>query len=246
MTVRARLTTDAVDAGQPWTEDPDLQALAILFTTNPQVTFDQAGYYASATSLEAAQANGEDLPTAARALVAHLNGTAVLLIPDHAAVRWSGGIDSPGSVSAFTGTIRYRVRAPRDLSAADPASADAVLAAAAADPALARVLDLLARIEGPWVWFDLWRIWEWLRGRTYPIGQTFETWVNDDQARWDFKRSANDPAVSGDLARHDGGKHETRGKQMSSAAALTFITDLVARWVEESTGTPLVRVELSP
>ena len=65
--------------------------------------------------------------------------------------------------------------------------------------------------------------------------------MNDDQARWDFRRSANDRTLSGEAARHDKGNHATRGRSISQEQALEFITGLVIRWIQEATGTALHR-----
>lgn len=242
MDVRARLTNEAIIDSGVWADNPDLRALASLFTVDPLVSSDPNGWHLSSSEIDAADLDpNRDTGALVREVLDRVNGAAAVILKGYRPAAWNGYLATPQREQK-TISARYHVYAPRDFDALDPSSAATVLAAAAKDANLARVLALLGHLEPNWTWVDLWRVWEALRVR---VGlDKFPGWVGDDQTRWNFSRSANDPAYGGPFARHDLYEENEKEKArtytaMSPDDAVAFIKSLVVRWIEEESGSTL-------
>ena len=213
MRIKARLTTEVL-RHQPeldWRDDHNLQRLATLFVGDPMVAHDDTSYYLAATAID----DEDDKDTGrwrdvADQLLRDLNGITAVLA--------SGSNDHPAifDYDRFEGvTSRTRIRISgiwvhsMSLSGLDPASAASLLPIAETDPWVSQVLGTLAHLDRQWIWVDLWRIWD-VVGSYYPDKKkgdgAFRRWVQAQPVigsqYYDFSRSANDPDMSGRLARH--------------------------------------------
>jgi hypothetical protein len=263
MRVKARLTTSYLQQSQKPSPGPmsdhNLDSLSRLFPADPIVTMDDEGWYLSATSIDqaddddAANVPGRYMSMEAYRLLANMNGIAKLLRVAHGITiqpvvltdkfdgRKSGARVRVGGVATYAHQTDYL----------DTASASELLRLAEAEPPVQRTLELLARYNSEWFWFDMYRIYEQVLGG-FIDKQTFETWLDGLHAGWDRKRvefedSANNPSYGSDR-RHGKRNYgprfydsaKTRPVQvMTRSDAAQFIRQLVIHWIEVEYGVVL-------
>jgi len=246
MRIKARLSNAAIEKDPPNdpATNPDFLALGALFDIDPIIAFDDRGWYLSASSLDSADELRQAFVVREELdrLVDLMNGIALLLRVETngAAVRPTYEFDG----RLFTGTAGRLYSASVSVSTTDgldPQSARRLLTLATTDAWVRRIVLLFQHIDRDWVWFDLWRIWDVMKGH-FPKG-AFRRWVESlDPSFADsyvsFENCANDPRL-GDNRRHALPDYESHSNasgavppSMDSQQATDFVKSVVFRWLD--------------
>lgn len=253
--VKARLTNDSLEQGtdppNPPESDFDFRALSVLFDSDPLIMLDDKGWFLSSSELDAADDEGQ--PWALRdvvdRLMVEMNGASLLLRSDSHGkpVRLTYEFDGR-NYTGVSGRVYSMFGYSLSLDGLDATDAGLLLSLAQTEPWVRRVLELLQHVDRDWVWFDLWRIWDVMKGH-FPNGQ-FKPWVlslhqSYDELYVSFENSANDPEL-GDNRRHSTPAYRRRTTRagdvppaLSSTVAMDFVKTVSLRWMQQHFGLEL-------
>lgn len=261
MRVKARLTSDQLESDSQPPPDPvdnlEFKSLAKLFPTDPLIAMDEKGWYLSATELDDADdgPSSWDLREASDNLVVGVNGAAMLLRAGaHGIinrVRLTYYYDGR-RVERSSARIYSLTAFTTNFDNLDSKSADELLALIDKEPAVKRVVALLAHLDREWIWFDLWRIWDVMKSYYLKNDRhLYIKWVSSlgagfDDLYYDFENTANNP-LFGDDRRHADRKYEPRknpktklpGNKMNHDDAVVFVKRVVVKWIEKEFGVVL-------
>lgn len=198
-------------------DEPDLAALARMFPTGPvYVVQDEGETFLMGPSLDA-ETGASEAYTLAEGWLRQVNGAATALRPgDYWHVTLSDRIsdaDAPHNTYVMAGAA-YGVARALMVASAEVRDSDGnlvpqppppgpdMLARSTSDPALHEALRWMGAPGGP-DWAHLWKAFEFMR---HAAGGSGDDLVNRCSVTSDeidsFRSSANDPTISGDLARH--------------------------------------------
>jgi hypothetical protein len=187
----------------------------------------------------ALEANWGD-PTAVRdvsvRVIRRMNGVARAKNPLFRPVHVGGRFDGPGnsvSILAIDRAISREQAMPiGDGQQEQPSPGPSLLDKADDDDDVADALRFLGAPVDELDWFDLWKVFEVVRvHRRGGSELVAKGWLTDEE-RKRFTRSANDPAVSGDAARH--ARHsEVDADPMPLNEAQQLMSRLAWRWLVE-------------
>lgn len=225
----------------------DLEALARHFDRGDvRVTRDDRGYYLTAPAFDLVSADAGELMNTAQATVRAANGVVRALVTEFRPVRVTGHFDGQ---SADGRGINHQVVVPDGIDARSmvgtptvsvggvvaqppPSPAPDYLQLAQTNPDLQDALALLGKGVDGLDWFDLWKVWEIVRDNVGGFNAVVaQNWVlQADLAA--FKPSSNDPALSGDAARHARHTGPPPAKVLSVEQGRELIRQLVAAWLK--------------
>ncbi|MFI6681994.1 hypothetical protein [Kribbella sp. NPDC050470] len=222
----------------------DLDTLADLFGYGePMVSSDADGYYLAASSLDGLFEDGGRLRDAAEVILRRANGVARSLTDGYRPVRLTGRFTSGDGKHQHVmvlGTAEERSRAlpmtfvvnGEPQQQPPPSPAPAYLEAAETHPDVGEVLDLLGKDVVGLDWFDLYKVYEIVRGDVGTEAALLATgWVPATDLKA-FTASANLPTVSGADARHARGPTGQPKHTMTLHQARSMIGQLVAAWLD--------------
>lgn len=225
-----------------------LRSLGMLIMGDPVVNSDDVSWYLSSTAIDEADAlmdgsGGKVISDT----IDTINGIGTLMLRrtpfsyervfSYAA---EGGMDGTRAIvsGGFLGII--------PVDNLDAVSAQALVALAAKDYYVQRVLTLLAQAKPESIWFDWYRIWDIMRGY-FPSKHHFKDWVSSLDSTYyemyyDFEYSANDPDY-GNNQRHALRKYKTpedkNGRlagHIAPGVAENFVKRVIVMWIEEEHG----------
>ena len=223
--------------------DFDLQALAVLFRTgDPRVVRDGEDYHLESSSF-ATLSDVAQVKSAAESLLAVMNGAARTHDPSHESVELVGRFieDEHHHSVVAADTIRLRARAGLRVvgrvvgqpGPGLPTMSDSQRFATVAQ--LNRnVAEALTRFASGTAldWYQLWKVWEIIRedmgGRNAIVRHG---WVTDDDIDA-FRASVNDPAISGDGARHARHQRSNPPRSMTKKEAQQWLAGLLRPWID--------------
>ncbi|MEU0095114.1 hypothetical protein [Kribbella sp. NPDC006257] len=242
MTVKARLDGDGFD----------LETVGRIFNGGDvRVLKDSNGYYLTSPALDAvaAKGGGVELLEVAQDHVLHINGAARALNSGYKPIRATGRFNRPlpdgGEATEVVLSVdsimmRSTIGTPTIsiggvVVQPPPSPAQRWVELAPTNPDVRDMLSYLGRAEDDLSWDDLWKVFEIVRaaaaGGSNPA-LVATGWVTADDLDA-FFASANDPAVSGEGARH--ARHRPRGKPsraMPIHEGREFARKLAKTWLE--------------
>jgi hypothetical protein len=190
-------------------------------------------YYLTSVEIDAAPDNAHANEIAAK-IIRRINALGRTHDPNFRPVNLSRYTDDTGrshvfgAMAATVATIRIQaagtVTRPDGTVAPNPPSPwPDYLALADKDPVVAEALEIIARAETLG--------WDDLREAVKPDTIITLGWTNAADLE-SFKESANHPDVSGDEARHARRPNRPQHRQMPITEGRSYISDLLARWLE--------------
>ncbi|WP_416562769.1 hypothetical protein [Nocardia testacea] len=224
----------------------DLQHLVALLPAGAiRVVQEGDGFFLTSTELDACS-GGADIEEIASRALGHLNGIGRLMDPRFRPVSLSRRYDDGRNAVVFVDAavaIGFRVTAEVVVVDADgvakapPAPIAPRYLELASDPDVSDVLRILGR-SAELSFADMYKVHEIIQTRVGRLSD--QNWGISANKEQSFTASADDPAISGEKARHARRKGGTlkQSRWMSESDARSFIVQVVECWLRDLVAGP--------